>query len=459
MILVLSILSVIYLILYFTGIPYDIEPSHFYTTNSIIYLILTVWYMYKYKRENIICFELLFSLSYWLCCFFAIFVLNDIDNYIVSQQLTFFSTTMLCRSCILCMIGYLFYLLGLCCGQKKKICNVDFVIRQNPLVNKLLNSMTTFFIILFFVLGGYTLYYSYDQTVTVNLLGGNRFGRFGTAMALSFILLNISTISNLCTIDTSKCNSIWKFLKSLDIVYSFNMLVMSLFLLACGYRSGVMQIIIPFFVVLSLRKIIKTKTSILIIVMGLILLALVGLLRSRTSSLGMIAEEMSIVLFFRDFFGANSAVPSLIEYVDVHGTANFRNAINAILAAIPFLQSIISGVFGDDWIAISSSNLYTNEISQSFDSGMGTNIIGDLYYTGGFVCVIALMFMLGCIIRKISNSTNKYALIVMACLVGNAVFMPRVEFFYITQSCGFAIIIYWIVNFLFPSHNPTHHKY
>ena len=152
-----------------------------------------------------------------------------------------------------------------------------------------------------------------------------------------------------------------------------------------------------------------------------------------------------------DFDAANAATPSLIEYVDFYGNAQFKNASSQILAIIPFLQQIVFGVFGDDFLKSSSSSVYTNEICHSYYSGMGTNVIGDLYYTGGFWCVLVLMLLLGWIVRKTSSSTNKYVLLVSLCLIGNAVFMPRVEFFYIARTCGLAVIIYWLVNILFPA--------
>ena len=446
----LFILVAIYVSLYFLGLPIGWASTTFYIINSILFLVISVWYLLKYKRNNIICFELLFGISYWLCCFFAVFVIEEINHGIVSMQMLNFSEQMMCRTCSLSMLGYLLYMLGLCCWRQQIVNNKDFVINQNPMVNKLLNYATTFFIILFFLLGGYNFIYSYDQTMTFDVLGGERFGRFGVAMEYAILLLNVTTISNIFVINESEYHNGWKFIRKIDKHYMFNLLVMSMFLLICGYRSGAMQIFIPFFVALSLKRVIKYKGAILILAIGIALLALIGLFRSKTASASEINEEMSFALFFRDFLGANSATPSLMEYVDMYGSAHFRNAINQILAAIPYMQSIMLGILGPGYGAMSSSKLYTDEISRSFYSGMGTNIVGDLYYTGGFACVVICMFLLGCVVRKLSNSTNKYALIAFSCLVGNAVFMPRVEFFFIWRACFHSMILYLIVNIILP---------
>lgn len=456
MILVLSILAVIYLALYFTGLPYNVESSLFYTINSILYLILTVWYLYKYKRENIICFELLFSLSYWLACFFVVFIIDEMEFGIAMTQMVSFSEVLLCRSCFLCMLGYLFYMLGLCVKKKGKYDLKFYTLRPNPSVNSILNFITMSCIVLFFLLGGYNFISTYDQSVASVGLDGGRFGRFGNALVYSTIFLNISTVSNIFSIKMEDSDTLGSFMGKINKLYLCNLLVMSVFLLMCGYRSGTMQILIPFIASLSLRKIISTRLSLLVLVLGVCILILVGMLRGRVSSFGEISDEMSLALMFGDFNAANAAVPSLIEYVDIHGAAYFRNAISQILAIIPFLQSIFTGVFGKDILMITSSDLYTNEISRSLFSGMGTNIIGDLYYTGGFLCVLILMFILGCVIRKLSQSRNKYMLVIWATISGNAVFMSRVEYFYIARSCAFAVILYWFITLLFSQKQSTY---
>lgn len=458
MILVLSILAVIYLTLYFFGIPYNIEPYHFYTTNSIIYLIITMWYMHKYKRESFICFEFLFGLSYWLACFFVVFVLDEMESGRALTQMEGFNEILLCRSCVMCMLGYLFYMLGLCINRDKELDFRFYNIKQNPSVNTILNLITTFCIVLFFLLGGYNFINAYDQSIVSIGLDGDRFGRFGSALTYSTILLNISTVSNILSINRQKSDTLVSFLGKINKLYMFNLLLMSIFLLICGYRSGAMQIILPFIALLSLRRIISAKVSLLFLAVGACMLALIGLLRSNIRSMGEVSEGMSLALFFRDFNSANAAVPSLIEYVDLHGPVYFSNALSQILAIIPFAQSIFIGAFGNDILAISSSNLYTNEISSSYFSGMGTNVIGDLYYTGGLLCVLVLMFCLGWIIKRVSQSRNRYMLVIFAIMVGNAVFMARVEYFYIARSCAFAVIIYWFVNCLASLRDHANHK-
>lgn len=454
MILVLCILTVIYLALYFLRLPPSFDLSFFYIINSIMYLILTVWYMYKYKKDNLLCFELFFSISFWLACFFAVFVMDSIESPIVMKQMYGFNNTLLYRSCTLSMLGYLFYMLGLCLKNKKQNDLRFYTIRQNPSINKTLNIVTAFCIVLFFLLGGYNFINTYDQSVSSLGMDSSGFGKFESALTFSIIFLNISTVSNIISLKRDDYNTLRSFIGKINKLFLFNVLIMSVFLLMCGYRSGAMQIVIPFIAILSINKILSTRLSFLIMGLGVCLLVIVGLLRSGNSSISEIGQDMSLALFFRDFTSANSALPSLIEYVDINGAANYRNTISQILAIFPFLQTIFFGAFGNDMLMISSSQLYTQKISHSYYSGLGTNLIGDLYYTGGFLCVLVFMFLLGRIISYISQSRNKYVLVIWMTMLGNAVFMARVEYFYIARKCALGVILYWLITFLL-SHKPS----
>lgn len=447
----LLILTVIYLFLYFVGLPIWLTPSTFYVINIVIYILINVWYLWKYKRDNIFSFELLFSISFGICCFLLLVLLEQLNPSIPTHSLMLnFSDHMLCRSCSLSMLGYLFYMIALVPVKSREKPQINVQIQQSPKVSKMLNYLTLLLIVMFFVLGGGNFIYSYDQTVEIEALNGERFGRFGAVMTYIIILLNVSTVSNIITKTSEPDESILHFIKKIDFLFLINVLIMSGIFLLGGYRSGAMQILLPFLAMLSYKRVLKTKQTFYVIVSGIVVMALIGQLRSNTSTLSDVGAEMTLLNFFRDFISANAATPSLVEYVDFNGNADFRNAYAQILSVIPFLQSLVLGILGSDLLMPSSSHIYTYDICNSFNSGKGTNIIGDLYYTDGSWCVFAMMFLLGWIIRKTTIAKNKYVLLILVCLIGNAVFMPRVEFFYIARTCGLAIIIYWLVSSIFP---------
>lgn len=380
--------------------------------------------------------------------------MNELNLELKTHSLMLgFGNRLLSKSCALSMLGYLFYMLGII-PRKNKLRTIKLQeFRQSRNVNVVINCLTTCFLISFFILGGYNFIHVYDQTIVASGLNGNRFGSFGSALTYTIIFLNIATVTNILDLKTKQNEKLLAVIKKIDNLYIFNLLIMSIFLLMCGYRSGVLQIVLPLFSMLSYKRILKTKQVFFVLLTGVVLMVGVGLFRSQTSTVEEIKSDMSLLYFFRDFTPANVATPALIEYVDVNGCAYFKNALLQIIAIIPFFQSLFIGFFGNDFRLDSSSKLYTERICYSFDSGMGTSIIGDLYYTGGFLTVLFLMFFLGWIIRKISNSTNKYAFLILSCLVGNAIFMSRVEFFYIARNCGFSVLIYWLISNFCSSNN------
>lgn len=450
MLISLFILFVIYLLIYSLGLPLWLSPSSFYIGTTIIYLVLNVWYLCKYRKNNLFCFELLFAISFWLCCFFLPIVMEQLDPSIQSHSILLnFSDFLLCRAIALCVLGYMSYMIGLIPLKSRIQYSQNHPVRQSPMVNKVLNYLTLLTIFLFFVLGGANFIYSYDQSVDMDALAGGRFGRFGAVMLYAITLLNISSVSNIITTKYVQGESVLHFIKKLDFIFLLNLLIMSAIFLLGGYRSGAMQILLPFFAMLSYKRVLKTKHAVFLIILGGVLMALIGQFRGNTSTISDVSSEMTLLSFFRDFISVNAATPSLVEYSDFYGTSHFRNALPQILAVVPFLQSLVFMLFGSDYLRATSSEVFTYDICRSFNSGKGTNIIGDLYYTDGFFCVLIMMFFLGWVIRKTSFSKNKYALLISVCMIGNAVFMPRVEFFYIARTCGFAVIIYWLINKLF----------
>ena len=119
--------------------------------------------------------------------------------------------------------------------------------------------------------------------------------------------------------------------------------------------------------------------------------------------------------------------------------------IQQTLSIIPFFQSIILSFVSKDNFAPKSSKFFTESFMDSTQGGLGTALIGDIYYSFGIVGVIILMFLIGLLVNKLSRAPNSpYA-------IGNALFAPRVEYCYILRSLSYTIIFLYII--LSVSHN------
>ena len=122
------------------------------------------------------------------------------------------------------------------------------------------------------------------------------------------------------------------------------------------------------------------------------------------------------------------------------------------LSIIPFFQSIILSFVSKDNFAPNSSKFFTESFMDSTQGGLGTALIGDIYYSFGIVGVIILMFLIGLLVNKLSRAHNSpYAIALLIMFSGNALFAPRVEYCYILRSLSYTIIFLYII--LSVSHN------
>lgn len=74
-----------------------------------------------------------------------------------------------------------------------------------------------------------------------------------------------------------------------------------------------------------------------------------------------------------------------------------------LASIVPFMQSFILLFIPRSSLALSSSTMFTNSFMDSTQGGMGTALIGDIYYTFGVIGVIILMFLLGYFLKNFIN--------------------------------------------------------
>lgn len=56
------------------------------------------------------------------------------------------------------------------------------------------------------------------------------------------------------------------------------------------------------------------------------------------------------------------------------------------------------------------------------------------------------MFILGVFIKYLYEKNNKYTMTMLLVLVGNSIFLSRVEYFYIVRNLSFSVIILFILS-------------
>ena len=237
------------------------------------------------------------------------------------------------------------------------------------------------------------------------------------------------------------------FIKSLNKLYLFELLGISLLLYMSGNRNEMLLIILPIIVgyTLCIKKI-PNKVLIIAGVLGVLLMADAGMSRQESVSLG--GNTMGIYSLTRDFAGLGYNTDYLIDYTDKHGTTNFQGLPISLLSGVPYLGSLIistTGISGPD----GSATVCNDSI---LGTGLGTSLIGDLYYTGGFVWVVVFMLLFGYSMSRLYHSDKKiniYLLVFYCYMVANSVYYIRSSWDFPITEIEYAMIIIFLGNVIF----------
>ena len=416
-----------------------------------IYIIVTVLFLYIYRRRNLFCFELFFAVVYYLMMFYLSQILYHTDN-VYMERLFGVSEMLHLKGLKLCMLGYLAFLFGASLFQPRKISGNFRTLEQLYKyvgVGKFVNKLTFVFVVTFLLSGGYKIMFQYDVQNTI---------RWGSPLAqgifsYTLILIQVSSVLEFLRLHRLGCTK-EDFVFKINRLYFFNCVVFGSFILFSGFRSYALLVLIPFVCLFSLFiKQITSKNLLIMSVSAFVILVVIGMARSMSNgvldveNIMQAKEEMSLYYLTRDYASANASVYYLINYAGIHGVTGGTNALNQIVSFIPFAQSFVS-LFLD--ITPSSSVLFTEDLGNG--SGLGTSIIGDLYYTWGSAGVVLGCFLLGCMVsflyRRlfIEKRFTVWHLLCYMWLLGNSLFYVRVEYFYLVRYIGFSFIILFILR-------------
>ena len=419
------------------------SKSHFFLNISyivpiviLLYFVINIWYLYKYRRNKLFCFELLFALSFFCCSFLTPFVYPMLDSW--QSRIFIHSDFIISKTYLVCFLGYCSYLLPLTFQSNIHIEYYSTLKFNNKSV-QFTNIITFLFIVLFYIMGGSSLLTLYSSMDTLDSLS-NRFSGWGQYLGYAQLAYIISVIINLGS-DRIYTKNFISLIKVLPKLFLFNSMLLVVPLLLSGLRSRALEVIIPILMVYGfLIRQLTFKDIALILGITFVVMQIIGLTRTGDS---LDSTNISFITYVRDFIPANAANTYLIDYADRHGPTMGGNMILPILSIVPFLQSFYLAIFTDVAIDPMSSSFFTN----SFDSwsGLGTGIIGDLYYTFGLIGVLILMFLYGFFLRMMYCSKKRSAFAVLVLLTGNAIFAPRVEYSYMIRTIVWGALLLYII--------------
>ena len=439
--LVLAILYIGYLFFNIKTLSLDVLllSWHFF----VLYVIIAIFFLKKYRNVSIFSPELFFFIVFFLETFSYAPLLYNIEtaNYSLNVLLPKVNDISIIKGQCIALLGFLFYILGAVIVKKNysSVSNEKgysiFIFSKNHI-----HFFTSMLIIISMIWGGYELLNKYTDS-TVGLTDASSFFPFLT------IFIVISSVVEFLAISKKNIISFVYFFKKVNKLFCLNVFFLSVFFLLSGTRSFAFPLILPvLFLYDRFIKKMKKKYVVLMLITSFFLMLFIKDTRKNIDESVDISMDMLSV--GEDFISGNVALFYLVDYTDINGNQGGSNAILQMVSFIPFAQSFFVNVLGITNTP-SSSEIFKNNTDTTW--GLGTHVIGDLYYTFGWFGVISCMFILGMLTsilyKKVNIDSPKIGiLVVYLLLLGNSLMFSRVEFFFLIRNIGFSLIILWLIK-------------
>ncbi len=421
--------------------------------NVAVFLFVSILFFVKYRKHNLLCFELMFIPVYFVGMFY-----DDLLNYMweYADNLSLIGDSKyIVKSSSIQMIAFLCFIFGAVYAHKKRY-NESKEWNHYLVYGKKINfKLATYFLTFLLVIVVLNIYRT-DGFATWNKYQHSEYSGADEYQGLGHITIITTLLSIIEFVRLSKIgvHKFFDFLLKCNKIYLVITLGVVALVIYTGKRSAALLVLLPMIVsyVLFIKKF-SNKQVLIGSVLGALLLIVAGLARDTGSMEGQIIDLASST---RDFSMTNADCTYLIKYTDEHGLFFFSSLIPNLLSGIPVIgPKIIDLVFPGK--IMGSSIVCTEGLGGVFaSSGWGTSLVGDLYYNAGFPFVIIYMLFLGWMMSYlyISFSIRKrfdaFLLIVYIIMTANAIFSYRSAFDLIYGTIIYASICLYITSMLFP---------
>jgi len=423
-----------------------------------MYAVNSVLFLYRYRRYNIVCFETFFLFAFFLATFQYPLLANEFDYYTINRLFSISNQSYIDSMCV-ALFGCLFFLFGailLGKSERPKKLTYDFSHINIYKLNNLFQYSTFAMFLAVMYMGGYKILSQYSVE------SSDRWGGAGALWDILWILFIISSVLQFIKMSNVGIRSASKIIPKFDKIYLINALLNTSLLLVAGYRSEFLFLISPLFLLYSsLVRRINTRQLLVVAIVGYLVLLIVGATRDFAGGVLNTENITRIESIFdnttdvvRDFTPANGALYHLVDYADKNGITWGSNILLQVLAVVPFLQSLSLSLF--EFVpGVSSSILFTLNLNyKNWSSGLGTHIIGDLYYTFGLVGVILFMSILGIAVSYLYNAiyikrtSSIYIWTALCIMFANSLYSVRVEYFFILRTLGLSMLTIFLFSLI-----------
>lgn len=431
--------------------------SHFPVfLDEIVFMLVPLGYFYHYRRYNLLCFELMFLPIFFLCVFFDDIILSSIGYYTSgiggALDNAVKQSSYVLKSRMIQMLGFLFFIGGSCWGSKLKhidIKNSWYAILQKSNVDYRLILNTLAFLLLIQIVicyldGSFKTWFGYEN----NLSGSNRNHGLGDINSLCFL----STLVVFSMLAKRNVHTFRAFCKNCNKLYLIEVLFISLLLIVSGNRNEMLLIFLP--IIISYNIFVKKIPNKLIIsglFVGIFLMVYIGLTR-QGDNLEM--NKMDMFSITRDYSLVDINCRYLIKYTDEGSPHMFETLFTSVLSGVPFIGPQIINAMGWD-MSTQSTYVTTAGMAQNKDTGLGTSLIGDLYYNAYSIFVVLFMFGFGYFMSRLYVKIyieKKYKigyLIIFIYMTANAAYYVRQQWDFPIHSMLYDFIILYFLFKLF----------
>lgn len=422
----------------------------------ILCIVMSMLYLLNYRRDSLFCYETFFYFLYILCVFFSDIVLENlgVNDIVSSVYYTTFSKEIENKGIIVQMLGFFGFMAAASYNNTKNIQfkNITKWKSKSSIFTSVnLNKASN---IIGVVVALYLLYLYFSGIIS------SWFHYFDNAsnytnieiVYITTLCLSLTTIE-LTRLNRQGCYNFKDFIRRVNKICLIDIALISVLLLISGNRNECLLILLPAIVAYSsLIKPLSNVQSLVGIAAGVTAMVFIGVIRQ----FGYQASSDMEFGFFeatRDFGLIDPNTRFLIEYVDNHGAVYFNNAFLNLVSTVPFLGGIVANIFGLSYVT-RSTQITTDgmQLANNMDSGLGTSLIGDLYYTCGIVFVVLFMLWFGWFVSSMHNrfvikkNYNTWLFVLYCFNFANVVYFIRAEWTMPFRYIGFTFLIILVIT-------------
>lgn len=417
----LSIILLIVSLLSYFFAPKTYSFDYCFWLHNLFLVSATMVFILDVRNEKV-GFNLLFSISFFLTNFVYPVYIYPVDPYYSLFSFPF-NEKVITKCTALAQVAYSMYACGYLWRNKtentSKSLNFDMAIGAKQM------STTTLLIIIYFLafllFGG--LDYFEDRYER---------GEMSSNMKVQYLMLFFPSIIIFFASTIFLCKN------RKHIIQTYSILsIIALILLSSGTRTFPLIILSTIFIIYCLRNKVSISLIIPCIIIGILLMSFIGNIRhDGTLSSELFANqasEIGVLDHFSDLFINSRNLYVLYDFVDNYSCTFGLTMVSSLLSPIPFAQKIFIIITGVPYYFLNSASLSTFlELGDPPAFGLGTNIVGDVYLSFGFIGILICFFALGRFIiyarKRMLDGSYAY-LIAYLSLASDAIYMCRASYF------------------------------